>query len=431
MYKMYNLYPTLLIISAFGPYLSISLGVKTDNLVAYLFASLFFVFAITRRSVNFNKPILLMFYLWTFTFIFLVIRTFMAGDMESLSAVIAECKNFTQPLAILTVFLFCFYNTDEKQRKTAISKACKVLVLFLCINTLWILLGFFVDLTPINHFFWKGEESTAAKAMTNGRYSGVFNQPMEAGVAYSIGLLAWLYLVENKVIDVKVLSMIKLILMIAGGLLTVSKVFMIGGLFLFVMGTFLVKNVRKRILRILLLLFTIGYPLNYYLVNTWDGLSFLLRFFDSNSYQQGFVSLITAGRYGGNNSQQSEFFSNIWQSSPIYGEGLGSQQVLDSGFFHFFADGGLIGLVFYVIILLTFCCLCFQFVNHTRLSSETKFFFFLVVLIILSSFGAPVLTLNRSSAILWVFIGLLLNYLSLQMKGKSNKYTQKRNYLNA
>ena len=42
--------------------------------------------------------------------------------------------------------------------------------------------------------------------------------------------------------------------------------------------------------------------------------------------------------------------------------------------------------------------------------SETQFFIGLSVLIWGVSFGAPVLTLNRVSLILWVFIGLLNQY---------------------
>jgi hypothetical protein len=264
----------------------------------------------------------------------------------------------------------------------------------------------------IIQYFWRETESVASNAMTNGRYTGIFNQPMEAGIAYTIGLFAWLYLAENKFIDIRIKSTLSLILMVVGGLFTVSKVFLIGGLGLFIVGAILIKNVRSRIIRLSLLFTLLGFPAYNYLLNTWDGINYLFRFFDKNSYQQGFINLITAGRYGGSNAQQGDFFSKIWESSPVYGEGLGSQRVVDSGFFHFFADGGIIGLVFYLLIIITICYSIIKFTYYTKFSSETKFFVGITILIIVASFGAPVFTLNRSSVIVWLFLGLLLNYLS-------------------
>lgn len=52
------------------------------------------------------------------------------------------------------------------------------------------------------------------------------------------------------------------------------------------------------------------------------------------------------------------------------------------------------------------------------IGSESKFFVLLTILITSSSFGAPTLTLNRVSTILWIFIGLLLQYLYFEGKQK-------------
>lgn len=424
MYKLYTLYPSLLLISAFGPYISISLGLKTDNLVTYSFGLLFLFYVLINKSLKIKKSLLALFFIWVSAFLFLLLRTIAGGNITNISAIIAESKNFTQPILIITMFLFTFFASKEINPKELLRKASWTLVVLLSLNTLWIFIGFFIDQSIINQYFWRGDESVASRALTNGRYAGIFNQPMEAGVAYSIGLLAWLYLAENKFIDIRLKSTIYLLLMIVGGLFTVSKVFLIGGLGLFFVGSILIKNVRTRIFRLSLLFFLFGFPVYYYLLHTWDGMNYLFRFFNKNSYQDGFLNLITAGRYGGSNSQQGDFFSAIWKSSPIYGEGLGSQQVLDSGFFHFFADGGLIGLGFYLLILLSLCYSIIKFYSYTKLSSETKLFIGLALLIIIASFGAPVLTLNRSSVIVWLFIGLLLNYLSYTIQNRAEGKTE-------
>lgn len=425
MNKLLKNYPVFLILSAFGPYLSVSLGVKTDNLITYPFAFLIFFIVLKRVEIKINKSILILFCLWIFTFGFLLIRTIVGGGYISTSSFIAETKNFTQPIAILFSFLVILFGFTTEDNKKMIHKTLRILIICLTINTIWIFLGFFVDLTPINQFFWRGEESTAVKAMSNGRYSGIFNQPVEAGVAYSIGLMTWLYLIENKVMKVGVKSAIQLVLIFIGGILTVSKVFIFGGISLFLVSIFFTKNLRSRLIKLLILLFVLGYPPYYYLVHTWDGLNYLLRFFSGYSYyQNGLLDLITAGRYGGENSQQQKFFSRVWEDSPILGQGLGSQQVYDSGFFHFFASGGIIALSAYILILLTFCWLLFEFFYYTGISSETILFLSLVAIIIMGSFGAPVLTLNRSSVILWALVGLLLRYLSLV---KTYKFQEQKN----
>lgn len=418
MYKLYTVFPSLLILSAFGPYLSISLGIKTDNLITYSFGFLFLFYALINKNIEIKKSVLSLFIIWTGAFLFLMVRT-MAGNIASISAVIAECKNFTQPIAIMSMFLFTFFKNKEINPKELLRKASWTLVILLSLNTIWTFIGFFIDQTMINQYFWRGEESVASRAMTMGRYSGIFNQPMEAGVAYSIGLLAWLYLAENRFMNIRLKSTLLLILMVSGGLLTVSKVFLFGGLIMFLAGSLFVKPVRRRIIRLTFLIFIIGFPIYYYLLHTWEGINYLFRFFGNNSQQQGLLNLLTAGRYGGPNSQQSDFFSGIWKSSPIYGEGLGSQQVLDSGFFHFFANGGLIGLGFYLLILLILCYSIIKISFYTKNSSETKFFIGITLLVIIASFGSPVLTLNRSSVILWLFIGLLLNYLSFRIQNKN------------
>lgn len=97
---------------------------------------------------------------------------------------------------------------------------------------------------------------------------------------------------------------------------------------------------------------------------------------------------------------------------------MGSQVVYDSALFHTFSSGGIIALILYIGILLIMLWNCYQFFFYANTSPEFKLFFYLFILVIGSGFGAPVLTLNRSSIILWVFIGLTLQFLSLYVKEK-------------
>ena len=90
----------------------------------------------------------------------------------------------------------------------------------------------------------------------------------------------------------------------------------------------------------------LGYGVYSLLSNTWIGFSYLFRFFGSS---ENIITLLTAGRFG-EQSQQAMLFEKVWKENALFGSGFGSNDVYDSGFFHFFANGGIVGLIFYILI---------------------------------------------------------------------------------
>src|SRR5690606_27003034 len=180
------------------------------------------------------------------------------------------------------------------------------------------------------------------------RYTGIFNQPMEAGVMYSIGLLTWLYLIE-KVKKIKIIHILPLFLLVISGLLSVSKIFIFGGLALFFVGVFFNKNIYKIIFKLTFITLILGWIAYHFLIKSWSGLNYLLRFFQGN---ENMIHLLTAGRFGSENSQQSGLFSRVWEQSPLFGFGLGVNEVYDSGFYQVFAVSGIIGFSIFIFLLL-------------------------------------------------------------------------------
>jgi hypothetical protein len=66
----------------------------------------------------------------------------------------------------------------------------------------------------------------AANAASDGRYTGIFNQPAEAGIAYGVALLLLTWLARTR--EWKPFSVTcAAALVITGGVLTVSKVFLL------------------------------------------------------------------------------------------------------------------------------------------------------------------------------------------------------------
>jgi hypothetical protein len=422
-------YPSLLLFGAFGPYISISLGVKLDNAIVYSVGILLILLILTKEDIEIHRNLFRIMIAWVVLFIFLFIRTIFGGESMT-SSFIAEIKNFTQPFFIMLFFVFVFYKHDKYSIDKLLIKTGRVLLFLLSINTLWIFLGFFKDLTPINEYFWRGDNSVALNAAQNGRFSGIFNQPIEAGMAYSTGLYVWAYLIHKTRLKIKVKDIMVVTFLLIGGAMSVSKVFLLFGSSLFIFYILSLKQIRRQLIKIGIFFFVIITPVFYYLTSTWSGLNYLLRLFKSDNYQQqGFLTFITAGRYGSEESQQNQLFKSILDKSPLFGEGLGSQETYDSAFFHLFSSGGFIALFLYITVLIVLLWSVYEFYVFARKSPEFKLFFCLFLLTVIGGLGAPVLTLNRSSVILWVFIGLTLQSLSVCVKEKGNKTNQEKEVL--
>lgn len=406
--KYYDALPYLIIISSFGIYFEY--GIRLEHLIIYP-SILFFIFLVFLSQKEVIKSNLFIFGLWlTLAIIGFFVALSSGGQITS---IIADTESFIQPLALMILFMFVSVNNDEMLVSKKILKCCQTLVIMLSLNTIFIIISMFTDITQIGSLFWgSGDDTSVAyKAMTNGRYSGVFNQPMEAGIAYSIGLFTWLYLSE-KVNTLKLKYVIVLFLMVIGGLVSVSKIFLLGGLLLFFIGVLFNKKIWKLISHLTFWALTVGTITYHFLFKTWSGLNYLLRFFNSND---SFLTLVTAGRVG-ENSNLTKYYNNVWNESPIFGRGFGGTEVYDSGFFYFFAVGGIIGLFTLISMMLFLVYLGLKLLKRQRFSSELRLFLLLTILILFSNIGAPVFTINRSSTVLWVFLGLLFQFFYFEHK---------------
>lgn len=415
-------YPVPIIISAFGPYIFPGLGLKLDNLIIYPLALLVLFFVIANKKITINKSILGIFLVWFSIFAYSLIRTTLGGGYTSFYSFMADIKNLSQPLALILLFMLVT-KEGTKNALRLLKVSIYTLIGMLVANSLWIIIGFNIDTQFMNQYFWGGGDSVALRAADNGRFGGVFNQPIESGIAYAVGVLGWLYLAEKKLIKINIISVIVLALLFMGGAFSVSKAFVILGVALFFVGVFTNKVMLWRIMPLTLLFSVIGYFIYYYLTKTWDGLNYLLRLFDGSNYQsQGFINMVTAGRYGTEDSQQSGYFSRIWESSPVIGEGLGSQHTYDSAHFFFFSTGGLVSLLAYIMLIAVFVWLIYDMFVTIGYNSELRFFIGLVALIALGGLGAPTLTINRASVVLWVMALILLQYLC---QVKTQRYKNK------
>ncbi|MFA4915058.1 MAG: hypothetical protein WC560_00120 [Syntrophales bacterium] len=336
--------------------------------------------------------------------------------------VCAGLENFTQPVALIIVISAVVERLDREARLNLLRVAGIAMIVMLCINSLLAILTIFYDTLPFTQYFVvAGYFSVADNTMislsqlaaTMNRFLGVFNQPAESGLAYSIGSLVWVYLATTSK-RISSIAWVSLPLLIIGGSLSVSKTFTLGGfplsMLYWVWSELSLLRIRKSVL-VGGMIWGLGTAVVISLLaESWAGLDYFLRFFRRGSYYDGAISLFTGGRFGGAESGVGNLFAKTWNESPIMGFGVSNAQGLDNGYIEFFFYGGIVGLAFHIAILAVILRVAFR---GLRTDPERgRLMMALWILIIGASIGAPVFTLNRSSIFLWIILVIVFGVLS-------------------
>jgi hypothetical protein len=265
-----------------------------------------------------------------------------------------------------------------------------------------------------------------------GRFSGVFNQPAEAGVAYSLAAFSLLYLLRTGASGPRWRTYLLWVLIVVGGLLTLSKVFVVGGIA--VAAVMIVVDRANRWRMTALSLGTVGAAaamgavglagswgasimLNWYLVSIRAG--------DSPLYT------LTAGRFGeagsvgppsiavpvaptGDDGTVSVAGGLVAVAREIVDKhawfGVGARGLAvayDSSWTESIVVGGLVGLALVIAVHLV---LAYRFVQVRRAlpAAARTLAAAVLVLVLGSSLGMPSLTGNREGTLLWIFVTLLL-----------------------
>lgn len=393
----------LLVIASFSPYIVKSLGIKAEHVIIIPVFLVSLVIALMNR-VKINREILALIFLW-FGFLSLVtLRTVFSKETPAGMAAVAEFGNFLMPLLIM-VFYFFNFNKEEYPDTDLISKVLRLFNIFLILNSVLIIISIMgFDTSTILKFYWKG--FVARDSLGNGRFTGIFNQPMESGMAYSIGVLGWLYLIEKQS-KVTVKNLAGIVLLMIGGIASVSKVFLLGGFLLFCWGVLRNKGVRKSLFKLFFLLTPLVLGAYQLLKKQWSGMDYLMRYFTIQDGQ--LLDTLTSGRFGGVNTMQT-LFSKVWQDHPFVGLGLGQNDVADSQWFQIFGSSGAIGFMIFIAFTGILIKKALEYRVFMKGTGESKLFESLVILSVIAGIGAPVFTLNRSSSVLWVLINMLLMY---------------------
>jgi hypothetical protein len=255
--------------------------------------------------------------------------------------------------------------------------------------------------------FWDAAPSAgsvAANAASDGRYTGIFNQPAEAGIAYGVALLLLTWLArtrEWKPFPVTCAAA----LVITGGVLTVSKVFLlcaapVAGL------TVLRGRARIRVAVTagagaagLWLAGTAG------MLPAWPGaasLSYLAH--PGNSLTAHY----TAGRYGASGTL-APVTSDVLRAAPLAGFGAGGLDgpAYDSLWQEVLVVSGVLGVILAASVLVM---LAFRWLRLRGCLERPEWHLAggVLALAIGASLGIPSLTANRACTLLWLVLGILV-----------------------
>jgi hypothetical protein len=396
---------SLVLVSAFGPYVAPEAGLRLEHLVIYpllVICTARLLFGQQRAMSSATWGLL---GLWTASAVWMLTVTLVSAPERRLFDVMAALENQVQPMALIVVLGLLVAPLTSDERVRLLRRAATWVVGLLSVNALLSIASIYVDTAPIVTLFARSDPSgwsVWGRAATMGRYSGVFGQPLEAGVAYSLGLAAWVYLaVQLRVLRWWMWPAVALLA--AGGLLSVSKAFVLLGLPMAVVYAVWCAGVRYpgRLARVALggavgaaLMVSLG---------GWSGWWYLQRLFDVSQVSSlGLAQFYTANRLGAGDTTVMSMFADAWAHVPLQGFGLGASALLDNGYLEFFYQGGLVALTLYIGVVLSIGGLAWGAIR--RSVAEGRLMVLIWLTIVAAGIGSPVLTLGRASVVLWVLL---------------------------
>lgn len=433
---------SLLLWSAMGPYLFPELGLRVEHIVMYGLLALFAIK--TQLGVFFprDRAILTLFVLFVSLLLITILVTAGSNYSPSFRKVIADSENYTQPIVLILLTYHCIKNLQASELLSVFETVIRIIIVILSLNALLAVSSIFFGTWVLDYFNVGGEyeggyRSVAAGAATQGRFSGIFNQPFEAGVAYGscLLLIVTLKLLRKDVLPIKSSNTFLnfgLLLIFAGGFLAVSKVFFPLSIFVAICFLYLNKNRFFKILfsgRALVntILFSIpAFVFVIYAFNYWSGLDYLLRLVNFIGSDVDVIELFTAGRFSSSDSGQSVVGSKLGDANLIVGYGLGSIQAPDNAYLEILFFGGILGLLNYFLILFTLIFFSIRGLRHHPVIA--RYLLSLTLFVTLASVGAPVFGINRSNFFIIIPLVIIIRILSLtkqnQMILRQSDYTQ-------
>jgi len=402
----------VILIAAFGPYLSSTIGIRSEQLVVYI--ALLAALPRVATSTRFSRPISTIVITWLgIAAIGTIVGLDRATDGLQL---IAGIDAVLAPVATLLVISVVDRSTlsaeyvDQLQRLTV-----GLVALNSCVS---LSMTVFPIEEFLNTYFWAAgtESSTASRSAGATRLTGLFGSPFGAGFAYSAALIILTRLLLLGKVGAVAGGGAGLLLL-AGGVLPSSKAFLLLGIPLTIVIVVTQRGPKRS--RLVLGFASVSLATYLFLEATgWTkttagrGAGNLLQ----GSGERGLVRLYSGGRYD-SDAPLLELAQAGWSQARYFGFGVqGLGPPLDNTWVEVFIRAGLVGVLLLAISYASLVRLALRVPRAARVDRATAIA--LVSLLALCSLGGPTLTQNRAGTIFIINTFALLSVTG--WKGRSS-----------
>ena len=381
----------LLVTFAFGPY--IADGLRTEQIMVYALAAISSPNLLVRNVwTKTAAPILA---IWALLCIAVLSGSVFPPINTSLFAsgqLLAGLDNVSGTLAVMITMISLRLGNHAADFLRRISL---LVVVMMCINTMASIATVVTGRTWAQ--FWSSDlESSAERALTQNRVSGLINQPAEAGVLYAVASLCALYALRTK----PRWLLASLTFLFVGAVMSVSKVYLLVGLPLIAWQLVRIEDGRaKRAFWIavtgslLLLAGQLG------VLSRWKGAEQLDALLNRTS-GGSWLEWASANRFGGRSTIRPVVQAVL--DGPMflgYG-GRGLAIAYDNAFVEALVLGGLVGVALLVLLFIYMARMW----RRAGRSPERTLLGALILLMAGAAMGLPVFTANRVSTVLWVVV---------------------------
>lgn len=399
-------------VAAFGPYISGS--VRTEQAVVY---SLFLLVSVRALRVWPSKCGRMLFIATVGALASSMFGVAFPSSQTPLyepGSLYAGLDNMALPVAVL-VIVWVVVPSDHAI--SLLGTYARVIVWATAFNGALAVVSTRIDLSGTLRAFWAPEgagQTVADRAEQGGRFSGIFNQPAEAGLMYGIAALLAVFCYKN---DTKKL-LLALSFITVGGLICISKVFILCGLPLTILYLLRTTSLSKKVS------FTVAGVIVFLglgqtgFIQSWVGVGSLTNILSPGS--RGLVDHFSAGRWNSGSHVQT-LITDALANSPIAGVGAGGWETgYDSGWTQAIVIGGIIGVVLHVIMMLSVLQLAKRMIDVDRRNLTLM----VGLLLIGADLGIPAFTANRDATVVWILLALLC---LVESHTRKDKFGQRAN----
>lgn len=401
-------------ISVFGPYI---IGpIRLDQIVIYilLIPIIYLYSKISLKSLQ--NPL-------SAFLLLLIIWTSISSIIQVINPInhLNEVDNIIQPFIVNLLIIYLLNKIDYSTTVKIFSKVLIFIILLFSIHSLLVIYTIInLDISYLSIFHSSTMDdirgTVATRSFSNFRFTGIFNQPLESGFGYSIALYSWEY--SKNSFSSNSFKYLSLILIFVGGIASVSKIF------IFFIIVYIIIKISKRIINNIslskyriqtfrIIIPSILVPILIYLLSViveWSGLDRLfnlLSFFQADDPKQ-MLGLLTGGRFTGELSEGTiiPVFLKLLYENPLLGNGFEKIPIVDNAYLEMQAYGGIILLSSFIYFVLSIFLKSFIYRNDTLIIRFKYIHLFALVLI--TSLGAPVITLNRVSVLFIIIFSFLI-----------------------